>query len=75
MALGPDDLTARARDAITAYYGFDPRAAGSAERMLATTAQIREAVTGFTDIGADEVMLYCWGTDPDQVDRLADALF
>jgi alkanesulfonate monooxygenase SsuD/methylene tetrahydromethanopterin reductase-like flavin-dependent oxidoreductase (luciferase family) len=75
VALGPDDLTARARDAITAYYGFDPRAAGSAERMLATPAQIREAVAGFTDIGADEVMLYCWGTDPDQVDRLADAVF
>ncbi|AGZ43715.1 hypothetical protein AFR_27270 [Actinoplanes friuliensis DSM 7358] len=25
------------------------------------------------DLGADEVMLYCWATGPEQVDRLADA--
>lgn len=30
--------------------------------------------TGFADLGADEVMLYCYGLDPDQVDRLADVL-
>ncbi len=26
-------------------------------------------------VGADEVVLYCWSSDPDQVGRLADTLF
>ncbi len=28
----------------------------------------------FADLGADEVMLYCYGTDPEQVDRIADVI-
>lgn len=57
-----------------AYYTFT----GTPERMVAglltTPAEIRAAITGFADLGADEVMLYCYGLDPDQVDRLADVV-
>jgi hypothetical protein len=29
-------------------------------------------VSAFAELGADEVILYCWSADPDQVDRLAE---
>ncbi|WP_328427396.1 hypothetical protein [Streptomyces sp. NBC_00443] len=65
-----DDARAR----IHAYYAFT----GMADRMVAgllnTPAEIRAALTAFADRGADKVMLYCYGLDPDQVDRLADVL-
>ncbi len=42
--------------------------------MLTTPREIREAITAYGDLGADEVMLYCHGLDPAQADRLADLL-
>lgn len=45
--------------------------------LLTTPAAIRSAftaLTAFGDLGADEVVCYCHGLDPDQVDRLADLL-
>ncbi|GLY82455.1 LLM class flavin-dependent oxidoreductase [Actinoallomurus iriomotensis] len=72
VALGPDDTIEDGRTAIGAYYRFldDPGHVG----LLTTPREIRAAVTAFTGLGADEVMLYCWARDPDQVDRLADVL-
>ena len=32
----------------------------------------RDSISAFADLGADEVVLYCWATDPTQLDRLAD---
>ena len=40
--------------------------------LLTTPGQIRAAIAQFEDLGADEVMLYCHGRDPGQVDRLAE---
>ena len=31
-----------------------------------------DAVRAYADLGADEVVLYCWGTDVGQVDRMPD---
>ncbi|KPC95785.1 LLM class flavin-dependent oxidoreductase [Streptomyces albus] len=74
VALGPQHVIDEARAAMHAYYAFT----GTPERMVAglltEPARIREAITGFADLGADEVMLYCHGRDPHQVDRLADLL-
>jgi hypothetical protein len=42
--------------------------------LLTTPGDIRAAVDAFCGIGADEVVLYCWASDVDQVDRLADAV-
>lgn len=74
IALGPPDVIDDARGRMHAYYAFT----GTADRMLAglltTPAEIRAALAAFADLGADEVVLYCYGIDPDQVDRLADVL-
>ncbi|WP_067890381.1 LLM class flavin-dependent oxidoreductase [Nocardia vaccinii] len=72
--LGPQPLIDQARGAILDYYEFSGRADYMADGMLTTPEQIRSAIRQFEDLGADEVMLYCYGTDPDQVDRLADAV-
>ena len=40
--------------------------------LLTTPAAVRAAVGAFEQLGADEVVLYCWATDPAQLDRLAE---
>jgi hypothetical protein len=62
------------RAAVLAYYAPDDYAAHAADGLLATPAAIRRFTGACRDLGADEVMLYCWATDPDQVDRLSDAI-
>ncbi|UXY23187.1 LLM class flavin-dependent oxidoreductase [Streptomyces cynarae] len=74
VALGPQDVIDDARTAMHAYYTFTGMADRMVAGMLTTPAEIQEAITAFTDLGADEVMLYCYGLDPAQVDRLADIL-
>jgi hypothetical protein len=40
---------------------------------VVTTPEAAQAtIAAYGDLGADEVMFYCWAPDPDQVDRLAD---
>jgi alkanesulfonate monooxygenase SsuD/methylene tetrahydromethanopterin reductase-like flavin-dependent oxidoreductase (luciferase family) len=72
VALGPDAVVAGARTAMADYYAFT----GDASRMTAglrtTRAAVRDTIAAFADLGADEVVLYCWATDPTQLDRLAD---
>jgi alkanesulfonate monooxygenase SsuD/methylene tetrahydromethanopterin reductase-like flavin-dependent oxidoreductase (luciferase family) len=72
VALGPDAVADAARAAMSAYYGF----IGDADRMLGglltTPDRVRAAVRAYADLGADEVVLYCWATDVAQVDRMAD---
>ncbi|NEB11122.1 LLM class flavin-dependent oxidoreductase [Streptomyces coelicoflavus] len=75
VALGPDGTVERARRALGDYYAFTGRAEYMTKGLLTTAPEIRAAVDAFRDIGADEVVLYCWASDPDQVDRLADAVF
>jgi alkanesulfonate monooxygenase SsuD/methylene tetrahydromethanopterin reductase-like flavin-dependent oxidoreductase (luciferase family) len=72
VALGPQPVLDDARAAILRYYGPGEYAAQAAAGMLTTAAQISGFVAACRDLGADEVMLYCYGADPDQVDRLAD---
>ncbi|MFC9465588.1 LLM class flavin-dependent oxidoreductase [Streptomyces coelicoflavus] len=75
VALGPDGTVERARRALGDYYAFTGRAEYMAKGLLTTAPEIRAAVVAFRDVGADEVVLYCWASDLDQVDRLADAVF
>jgi hypothetical protein len=63
-----------ARAAMHAYYTFTGMADRMVAGMLTTPAEIRDTIAGFLGLGADEVMLYCYGLDPAQVDRLADVL-
>ncbi|MEV4341953.1 LLM class flavin-dependent oxidoreductase [Streptomyces sp. NPDC049590] len=74
VALGPEDVIDDARATMHAYYTFTGMADSMVADLLTTPAEIRAAIAAFTDLGADEVMLYCHGRDPNQVDRLADVL-
>ncbi|PJN39367.1 LLM class flavin-dependent oxidoreductase [Streptomyces sp. CB02959] len=75
VALGPDPVVDRARRELRAYYGDSPYTDHIVNGLLTTRAAVREAIASHLAIGADEVMLYCWSPDPDQVGRLADAVF
>jgi len=73
VGLGGDADEARA--AVRAYYGPDnPYTQGTVDRVLTTPESIRTAAAGFAELGADELMLYCWATNPAQVDDLARAV-
>ncbi|GAA3345983.1 LLM class flavin-dependent oxidoreductase [Amorphoplanes nipponensis] len=72
VALGPAAVVEQARAEILRYYGPGEYAAQAAAGLLGTPAAIGGFVAECRDLGADEVMLYCWATDPEQVDRLAD---
>lgn len=74
VALGAPDLIEDARTSMGAYYEFSGRADFMVAGMLTTPEEIRTAISQFEDLGADEVMLYCYGRDAEQVDRLADAI-
>ncbi|PPJ01688.1 LLM class flavin-dependent oxidoreductase [Nocardia nova] len=74
VALGPRHVIDDARAAMSAYYAFSDYGANMVEGMLTTPEQIRTVTKQFADLGADEVIFYCYGRDPEQVDRLADTL-
>jgi alkanesulfonate monooxygenase SsuD/methylene tetrahydromethanopterin reductase-like flavin-dependent oxidoreductase (luciferase family) len=74
VALGPQDVIDDARANMHAYYTFTGMASRMVAGMLTTPAEIREAIAAFADLGADEVMFYCYGLDPTQVDRLAEVV-
>ncbi|MFG2860445.1 LLM class flavin-dependent oxidoreductase [Streptomyces sioyaensis] len=75
VALGPPPVVDRARRELHAYYQPSSYTEHVVDGLLTTGAQIRAAVAAYRAIGADEVMLYCWSPGPDQVERLADAVF
>ncbi|MFJ8750182.1 LLM class flavin-dependent oxidoreductase [Streptomyces sp. NPDC102441] len=59
VALGPDDVVHEAQADMHAYYTYTGMADRMVAGMLTTPAEIRDAIAGFTDLGADEVMLHC----------------
>ncbi|MEU3464070.1 LLM class flavin-dependent oxidoreductase [Streptomyces sp. NPDC006733] len=75
VAIGPDEVVAEARANVARYYAFLGDASHFADSVLGTPKEIQAAVGVFTDLGADEVILYCWSPDPEQIDRIADTLF
>lgn len=72
-ALGPETILANARTNIRAYYN-GPFGDHQAANLVTTKTAVRSTLKAFENIGADEVIFYCWATDPDQVDRFADAV-
>jgi alkanesulfonate monooxygenase SsuD/methylene tetrahydromethanopterin reductase-like flavin-dependent oxidoreductase (luciferase family) len=73
-ALGSPDVIDDARSAIARYYQFTDRAEAMVAGLLTTPGRIRAAIAQFEGLGVDEVMLYCHGRDPGQVDRLAEVV-
>lgn len=74
VAIGPPAVLDEARRELRAYYGDAEYTEHAVEGMLTTPAQLRDAVQAFAGIGADELMLYCWSSDPEQLDRIADLI-
>lgn len=72
IALGPEALVDSARAAMGAYYASTDASERMTAGLLTDQAAVRAAVHGFADLGADEVIAYCWAADPSQLDRLAD---
>ncbi|GAA0225248.1 LLM class flavin-dependent oxidoreductase [Cryptosporangium japonicum] len=59
-----------ARRAIADYYAFTGRDDWGAP--LSDPAEIADTVAAYREFGADELVLYCYGEDPAQIDALAD---
>jgi alkanesulfonate monooxygenase SsuD/methylene tetrahydromethanopterin reductase-like flavin-dependent oxidoreductase (luciferase family) len=70
-ALGPPATVAAASRAITEYYAFADREWGA---PVSDPGELVDLVGRYREFGADELVLYCYGDDPDQVDRLAELL-
>ncbi|MCM2417430.1 LLM class flavin-dependent oxidoreductase [Streptomyces sp. RKAG293] len=75
VAIGPDAVVAEARENVARYYAFLGDATHFADGLLGDPQEIKAAVSAYADLGADEVILYCWSPDPDQIDRFTDTLF
>jgi alkanesulfonate monooxygenase SsuD/methylene tetrahydromethanopterin reductase-like flavin-dependent oxidoreductase (luciferase family) len=69
VAVGDPGTVERARRAVAGYYAFTGREGWGAP--LTEPARIAEAVAEYGALGADEVVLYCYGDDPAQVEALA----
>jgi alkanesulfonate monooxygenase SsuD/methylene tetrahydromethanopterin reductase-like flavin-dependent oxidoreductase (luciferase family) len=74
VALGPQDVIDDARGALAGYYAFSGDPGTAVDGLLTGPASIRASVAQLAELGADEVMLYCWARDPGQVDRIGDLL-
>jgi alkanesulfonate monooxygenase SsuD/methylene tetrahydromethanopterin reductase-like flavin-dependent oxidoreductase (luciferase family) len=74
VALGPQDVIDDARGALAGYYAFTGDPGAAVDGLLTGPASIRASVAQLAELGADEVMLYCWARDPEQVDRIGDLL-
>ena len=72
VAIGPESTQRDALAQLHSYYGSG--ADRAIQNMRTTPRDIRDVVAAFGDLGADEVMPYCWSGDIDQIDRLADVL-
>lgn len=72
VAFGSDQTVATAKAAISECYAIVGASHWMVEGMLTTEEQIRTALRGFEELGADEVILYCWSPELGQVARLAE---
>ncbi|GAA3266232.1 LLM class flavin-dependent oxidoreductase [Dactylosporangium vinaceum] len=61
----------QARTAAAAYYAFTGRAGWG--EPISDPHQLADTVAAYADFGADELILYCHGDDPDQIAPLASA--
>lgn len=74
VALGDDNVIEEARTTLVDYYRYLDDAARIPEYLVMTPRDLRTVVRQYEDIGADEVICYCWAPDIAQIDRIRDAL-
>ena len=66
----PASTIESARAAISGYYAFTGRAGWGAP--LSDPSEIADTVAMYQEFGADELVLYCYAEDPDQIEMLSD---
>lgn len=70
-----DEAADAGRDYLLDYYAFTgPYAVRIADELLTSPLGVRELVQGYADAGCEHLMLFPGVADPDQVERLAEAL-
>jgi alkanesulfonate monooxygenase SsuD/methylene tetrahydromethanopterin reductase-like flavin-dependent oxidoreductase (luciferase family) len=72
VAIGAPSTIDAARTAIANYYAFTGRPGWGAP--LSDFKQIAEAVDAYREFGADELVLYCYAPDANQVELLSELL-
>ena len=70
-----DEAADAGRAYLLDYYSFTgPYAVRIADELLTSPLGVRELVQGYADAGCEHLMLFPGVADPDQVERLAEAL-
>jgi alkanesulfonate monooxygenase SsuD/methylene tetrahydromethanopterin reductase-like flavin-dependent oxidoreductase (luciferase family) len=69
-AVGPPSTVEAAGRAIAGYYSFTGR--DDWGKPVSDPGELVELIGRYREFGADELVLYCYGDDPDQVDRIAE---
>ncbi|MEV4276941.1 LLM class flavin-dependent oxidoreductase [Actinoplanes xinjiangensis] len=72
VAAGSAGSIAQARRAVEDYYAFTGRPGWG--EPVSDPAELADTVAAHREFGADELILYCWGDDPRQVEHLAAVL-
>jgi alkanesulfonate monooxygenase SsuD/methylene tetrahydromethanopterin reductase-like flavin-dependent oxidoreductase (luciferase family) len=73
-AIGPPAVVEAATRAIAGYYAFAEGAGWGLPAVVSDPGELTDLVGRYREFGADELVLYCYGDDPDQVDRFAELL-
>ncbi|WP_432991089.1 LLM class flavin-dependent oxidoreductase [Dactylosporangium sp. CA-233914] len=71
-AAGSAESVEHARRAVAAYYAFTGRPGWG--DPVTDPIRLADTVAAYRDLGADELVLYCYGDDPAQVELLAEAV-
>jgi alkanesulfonate monooxygenase SsuD/methylene tetrahydromethanopterin reductase-like flavin-dependent oxidoreductase (luciferase family) len=74
LALGTSGELQAARDCMGSYYSFMPDPQQVVDSMLTSEEHVASAIEQFGDIGADELIFYCWSTSARTVVRIDDVV-
>ena len=72
-ALGPDSTVVEAKAGLTDYYSQQGLAEFEVDHLATTPQQVQETIARYADVGVDDISIYCWSPDLNQLDRLAEA--
>lgn len=69
VAVGSAATIEAATSAIAEYYAFTGRPGWGTP--ITDVQEIADLISAYREFGADELVLYCYGDDPDQIETLA----
>lgn len=74
VALGDADVVEEGRTALANYYAYLVDGPKVPDYMVTTPEELRTSIDRFGQLGVDEVVCYCWGSDIGQIDRISDTV-